>query len=205
MWPLCVISEKLFRVTGDDGPDSPSADGQIPLARRSYYVDVSFLLLLFLSRTHADRTVLVLSDKFRTGGVRFHTCSKPSTGTAASPACSWCSGRWEVITAAALRTSKSSAAPQGSVLFLNLDRIRVSSTISCAVLCPIIPFYLVLKTVHLKRITMLQNVVTWLIVKGHVVESNHIVRQKHYFLSFIMYTTSGDFKLVQPEGVEYYT
>lgn len=40
MWPLCVISEKLFRVTGDDGPDSPSADGQIPLARRSYYVDV---------------------------------------------------------------------------------------------------------------------------------------------------------------------
>jgi hypothetical protein len=110
-----------------------------------------------------------------------------------------------VITAAALRTSKSSAAPQGSVLFLNLDRIRVSSTISCAVLCPIIPFYFVLKTVHLKRITMLQNVVTWLIVKGHVVESNHIVRQKHYFLSFIMYTTSGDFKLVQPEGVEYYT
>jgi hypothetical protein len=149
MWPLCVISEKLFRVTGDDGPDSPSADGQIPLARRSYYVDVSLLLLLFLSRIHADRTVLVLSDKFRTGGVRFHTCSKPSTGTAASPACLWCSGRSEVITAAALRTSRSSAAPQGSVLFLNLDRITVSSTISCAVLCPIIPFYLLLKTVHL--------------------------------------------------------
>jgi hypothetical protein len=31
---------------------------------------------------------------------------------------------------------------------------------------------------------MLQNVVTWLIVKRHVVESNHIVRQTHYFLSF---------------------
>ncbi|KAK3138606.1 hypothetical protein QOZ80_5AG0371020 [Eleusine coracana subsp. coracana] len=43
MWPLCVISDRLFKVTGDDGghgPDSPTADGQIPLARRSYYVDV---------------------------------------------------------------------------------------------------------------------------------------------------------------------
>ncbi|OEL36015.1 hypothetical protein BAE44_0002966 [Dichanthelium oligosanthes] len=43
MWPLWVISEKLFKMAGDDagqGPDSPSAHGQIPLARRSYYVDV---------------------------------------------------------------------------------------------------------------------------------------------------------------------
>jgi hypothetical protein len=44
MWPLCVISEKLFKMAGDDagqGPGSPSADyAQISLARRSYYVDV---------------------------------------------------------------------------------------------------------------------------------------------------------------------
>ncbi|KAL6609874.1 hypothetical protein ACP70R_039843 [Stipagrostis hirtigluma subsp. patula] len=43
MWPLCVISEKLFRMAGDggsQGPGGPSADGQIPLARRSYCVDV---------------------------------------------------------------------------------------------------------------------------------------------------------------------
>lgn len=43
MWPLCVISEKLFKMAPDDGgqgPGSPSPDGQIPLARRSYYVDV---------------------------------------------------------------------------------------------------------------------------------------------------------------------
>ncbi|CAD6271971.1 unnamed protein product [Miscanthus lutarioriparius] len=44
MWPLCVISEKLFKMAGDDGVQgaagSPSPDGQIPLARRSYYVDV---------------------------------------------------------------------------------------------------------------------------------------------------------------------
>ncbi|CAN6328030.1 unnamed protein product [Urochloa humidicola] len=46
MWPLCVISEKLFKMAGDDGggaghgPGSPYADAQIPLSRRSYYVDV---------------------------------------------------------------------------------------------------------------------------------------------------------------------
>ncbi|CAD6333640.1 unnamed protein product [Miscanthus lutarioriparius] len=44
MWPLGVISEKLFKMAGDDGVQeeagSPSPDGQIPLARRSYYVDV---------------------------------------------------------------------------------------------------------------------------------------------------------------------
>ncbi|KAG2627117.1 hypothetical protein PVAP13_3KG227129 [Panicum virgatum] len=44
MWPLCVISEKLFRMAGDDGghgTGSPSADyAQVPLARRSYCVDV---------------------------------------------------------------------------------------------------------------------------------------------------------------------
>ncbi|KAL6841340.1 hypothetical protein ACP4OV_028858 [Aristida adscensionis] len=42
MWPLCVISEKLFRMPGDaaQGPGGPSPDAQIPLARRSYYVDV---------------------------------------------------------------------------------------------------------------------------------------------------------------------
>nr|ACG42936.1 hypothetical protein [Zea mays]ACG45398.1 hypothetical protein [Zea mays] len=44
MWPLCVISEKLFRMAGDDGAQgaagSPYPDGRISLARRSYYVDV---------------------------------------------------------------------------------------------------------------------------------------------------------------------
>ncbi|XP_062181242.1 guanylyl cyclase 1-like isoform X2 [Phragmites australis] len=43
MWPLRVISERLFNMAGDNGgqgPDSPSSDGQIPLARRSYYIDV---------------------------------------------------------------------------------------------------------------------------------------------------------------------
>uniref|UniRef100_A0A804Q0S4 Guanylyl cyclase 1 n=1 Tax=Zea mays TaxID=4577 RepID=A0A804Q0S4_MAIZE len=44
MWPLCVISEKLFRMAGDDGAQgaagSPYPDGRISLARRSYYIDV---------------------------------------------------------------------------------------------------------------------------------------------------------------------
>nr|CAB3465063.1 unnamed protein product [Digitaria exilis] len=41
MWPLCVISERLFKMAGDDDAgQGPSADGQIPLARRSYCVDV---------------------------------------------------------------------------------------------------------------------------------------------------------------------
>ncbi|KAG2627119.1 hypothetical protein PVAP13_3KG227129 [Panicum virgatum] len=43
----------------------------------------------------------------------FHMCSRPSPGTAASPACSWCSGRWGFIAATALPISRASAAPQG--------------------------------------------------------------------------------------------
>jgi hypothetical protein len=53
MWPLCAISERLFKMAGDDGVQaaagSPSPDGQIPLARRSYYVDVSLTLSLSLN------------------------------------------------------------------------------------------------------------------------------------------------------------
>lgn len=44
MWPLCFISDRLFKVPGDDGGDGPGAplppDGRIPLARRSYFIDV---------------------------------------------------------------------------------------------------------------------------------------------------------------------
>ena len=137
MWPLCVISEKLFRMAGDDGghgPGSPSADyPQIPLARRSYCVDVSpSPLSPSLSRrlaqccnsrltmpfsAHVLSSLLV--DTFRlllwasSGDGRFHMCSRSSPGTAASPACSWCSGRWGFIAATALPISRASAAPQG--------------------------------------------------------------------------------------------
>lgn len=44
MWPLCFISDKLFKVAGDDCGEGPGAalppGSQIPLARRSYRVDV---------------------------------------------------------------------------------------------------------------------------------------------------------------------
>jgi len=39
MWPLCFISDKLFKVPSDDGGALPP-DGQIPLARRSCSIDV---------------------------------------------------------------------------------------------------------------------------------------------------------------------
>jgi hypothetical protein len=42
MWPLCFISDKLFKMPGDDAGEGPlPPDGQIPLARRSYSIDVS--------------------------------------------------------------------------------------------------------------------------------------------------------------------
>uniref|UniRef100_A0A452Z8I7 Guanylyl cyclase n=1 Tax=Aegilops tauschii subsp. strangulata TaxID=200361 RepID=A0A452Z8I7_AEGTS len=44
MWPLCFISDRLFKVPEDGGGDGPGAplppDGRIPLARRSYFIDV---------------------------------------------------------------------------------------------------------------------------------------------------------------------
>lgn len=56
MWPLCVISEKLFRMAGDDGAQgaagSPYPDGRISLARRSYYVDVSLHSVAQLLLSH---------------------------------------------------------------------------------------------------------------------------------------------------------
>ena len=62
MWPLGVISEKLFKMAGDDGVQeeagSPSPDGQIPLARRSYYVDVSL--------TYSRRSIIHLTVRFLT-------------------------------------------------------------------------------------------------------------------------------------------
>ena len=60
MWPLGVISEKLFKMAGDDGVQeaagSPSPDGQIPLARRSYYVDVSL--------TYSRHSIIHLTVRF---------------------------------------------------------------------------------------------------------------------------------------------
>lgn len=50
----------------------------------------------------------------RDGG-RFRMCSRPSPGTAASLACSWCLGRWGLIAAPALPISRGSAAPGGSI------------------------------------------------------------------------------------------
>lgn len=139
MWPLRVISDKLFKMAGDDdgggggqGLESPSADGLIPLARRSYYVDVSFPPSLPRPISSSSSLVRVsvhmcfphywvCVDKFGScsgppaGGARFHMCNRPSPGTAASLACSWCSGRWGFIAATALPISRGSAAPQGSL------------------------------------------------------------------------------------------
>ncbi|KAI4988762.1 hypothetical protein ZWY2020_036079 [Hordeum vulgare] len=50
MWPLCFISDRLFKVPGDDGGEGPGAplppDGRIPLARRSYFIDFALLVVL---------------------------------------------------------------------------------------------------------------------------------------------------------------
>ncbi|KAF0923968.1 hypothetical protein E2562_007790 [Oryza meyeriana var. granulata] len=46
MWPLGFFSERLFKVAGEGGGGEgaedtpPTPDGRVPLARRSYYVDV---------------------------------------------------------------------------------------------------------------------------------------------------------------------
>ncbi|KAM0871647.1 hypothetical protein ACQ4PT_039240 [Festuca glaucescens] len=41
MWPLCFISDKLCKMPGDDAGEGPlPPSGQIPLARRSYSIDV---------------------------------------------------------------------------------------------------------------------------------------------------------------------
>uniref|UniRef100_A0A452Z8J1 Uncharacterized protein n=1 Tax=Aegilops tauschii subsp. strangulata TaxID=200361 RepID=A0A452Z8J1_AEGTS len=62
MWPLCFISDRLFKVPEDGGGDGPGAplppDGRIPLARRSYFIDVSPPLFIALSYHHCLATLV---------------------------------------------------------------------------------------------------------------------------------------------------